>query len=389
MENIILKEEENSSILNRKQKNHQKPEIIFNKKENNINSSTKIIQSNPNFVNRKKIIDETTPLNCAKIDIIYTEEDNNIPYLAIPYQREALIVILALEKMENLKDINDEILIEGNGNIITFVKYFDDLINHKKYLFSGEREKDYKVNDVIRIYELKSINNIVDIHSIEINDFVTAELLINGKLFLSSFYRENYKKMKIELKCYSLPNFTEIKKIDMKNNSVNKIFPYKNIKGKQNIILFSDKAIIIYNLNKLDRASSKIITEEECMNGCVIENNNGNDYLCVAHKYKITLYDLNNNIIYNIENDFIYKNRYIGSIIAWDKNYIIFPDSTKNLLKVFNIATKRIVSFYQFYDDPYFMKYSKQNGEEGLLISETDINLYIWKNNPNLLILNQ
>lgn len=359
--------------------------------ENSTNSSLLYSNNpNPNFYKRYKLSIENT-YKCDKSDIIYFQSQNNNylePALAVPHNSQNKILIVPLKKEKGKIIGNKEKIknIKSEGVQITYVKYLYNIKDKKHYLMIGDRLKEYemdgyhyKLTDILTIYEIKSLEDINKLCYIKINNFVTSEIMINDKLFLSYFNKEFYysKKRNYFIGCFDLKG-NLIQEIAKKSNIINKLLSFNN----EELIVLSSKDIIFYNINNLKKAKKTIKTLNECKNGCVVDH-----YLCVAEEEEIAIYDLLNKMLFEvIPNNFEYNNRYIGSIISWGNNFIIFSNSYEDVVKVYDFRSKKIICTYPGFSTIVFYKFLDNMNNENLLLVNGGREMYVWENIPSFSI---
>ena len=371
----------------------KRPKPLQNDEKHHNFQDTSILYSNnpnPNFYKRYKLLIEYT-YKCDKSDIIYIQSKNNNSLesaLVVPHcsQNKIFIVPLIKEKGKIIGDRNKIKTIKGEGVQITYVKYLYNENNKKNYLMVGDRLKNYeadgyhyKIIDILTIYEIKSLDDINPLFVIKINDFVTSEIMINDKIFLSYFNKEHYysKKRNYFIGCFDL-NGNLINQIAKKSNIINKLLSFNN----EELIVLSKKQIIFYNINIFKKAKKTIKILNECKNGCVVDH-----YLCVAEEKEIAIYDLLNKELFQlINNNFQYNNRYIGSIIPWGNNFVIFSDSHEDVVKVYDIRCKKVVCTYPGFSTIVFYKFFDNMHNENLLLVNGGREMYVWENSPSFII---
>ena len=303
--NFLINKKRGSSLKSNSTNIENNEKINNNKRQNtsdnNIHSNFSIttIQqiSNPNFI-KQQLIFITNEYCCDKVSIFYLfdhETLKNKPYLLLPSKNNTHIKIISIEKNKLITDniIKNNSVIGLDDDYCTIISIKNFLFNNKNYIFITERKKQSlnNIHDIIKIYEIISLNNINKINEIIINNFVTAVLLIDELFFVAFFSKGNKlsKEAINEIHCYQMNHFDKKIKLNMQNNQINKLL---NLQNKY-IILLTNNSIIIYDINILYKKFLQIKTDYNCINGSIIENDEKN-YLCVASKNAIIIYQLMN-----------------------------------------------------------------------------------------------
>ena len=394
--NFLLNKKRGSSLKSNST-NIENNEKINNDKrqntsDNNIHSNFSITTihqiSNPNFI-KQQLIFITNEYCCDKVSIFYLfdhETLKNKPYLLLPSKNNTHIKIISIEKNKLITDniIKNNSVIGLDDDYCTIISIKNFLFNNKNYIFITERKKQSlnNIHDIIKIYEIISLNNINKINEIIINNFVTAILLIDELFFVAFFSKGNKlsKEAINEIHCYQMNHFDKKIKLNMQNNQINKLL---NLQNKY-IILLTNNSIIIYDINILYKKFLQIKTDYNCINGSIIENDEKN-YLCVASKNAIIIYKLmNKNICFVIQNDFDYENRNFGSIISWGYNYILFTNSSENKLKILDLKNKNVISSYSIFPKSNFIMFRNENEVECLLMFNSENCLFLWETIGNV-----
>ena len=380
----------NTDIENNETPNNRLKNIELSKNNIHPNFSTVTTRqiSNPNFINRE-LLCITNLYNCEKSSIFYLFDDESYkykPYLFFPSKNNNHIKIISLEKIklitDNIIQNSSNTTLENDDCTIISIKNF--FLSNRNYIFITGRKKQHlnNIHDIIKIYEIISLNNIRKVNEIIIKNFVTALLLI-GELFFVAFFSKESKLSKEannELYCYSMNHFDKIVKINMKNIQINKLLQLK----QKYIILLTNNSIIIYDITILYKKSLQIKTDYNCINGSVIEGDE-KSYLCIANKKAIIIYKLmDKNICFVIQNDFDYENRNFGAVISWGINYILFTNSSENKLKVFDLKNKNVISSYSILPKSSFYIVRNEEGIDWLLMFNSENSLFLWESMGNM-----
>jgi len=322
--------------------------IYINKNYNNTNIDQKEIffENNPNIRFRKNIL-ESDEYNYKAFTYFYSiiENRHNLVVGTINYN----INVLKICDKENIQLIK---VLEGHKTPITEIKYFtnDNLIK-EEYLLSAE-------NKFVFIWDINNNYNII----FKINTKYSNKSDIMSCLMLFNIFNKNYivtssyqynsddeiGKDYTQLYSFNNKKYKFIKNYPGSNNNQTcHLLSWHNQKNNNYYLIECCKdKIDIYNMItkiKNGEFNSPVNDGKKVyFNYGIIYNNKEKDFLlCSLSTGIISVWSLESkNLI-----DFIYLNDcWPGSIIRWNKTYIIVVDKHQKSFKVIDLHNLTVIS---------------------------------------------
>ena len=322
--------------------NNESP-IISDNDDNNysFNNDSICFMKNPNLKFNLSIANTNDNYGYSNLfEILYFDKDK-IYYIVSPNNKTFNLDIIQLENNKIIKNL------KGHLNHITTVRNFNE------YLLSAD------VNKIVIIWKINDIENDIKKYKIKLkynNWIYSCYFLKNNRYLFTSCCGVGYTQM-----YYFNPNKENNKHFKFcknyyitKKNCTFYIILWKNQRNSKNYIIECCKSkIVIFDINENILYAKFLPFNSKnsfYMSGLIFK-----DYLYAnTMSGYINVWNLYNK---NLIESFYINNCFLNYFLLWNNYYFIIIDSKNNMLKIFDINNKKVVSsIYSEHSNVYFAK---------------------------------